>query len=112
MTSTHPHYEKDLAKLRALIRRRPMTARKIAKALRCCLPTAYQRLRALERRGEAVFSQPADGREKRTGPRALEYGIRTEVSLSSSAASPGSPSSSRRGRRGTSPAGRPSPGAS
>lgn len=73
MKSTHPNYEKDLEKLAKLLRRKPLTAREISVKLRCCVPTAYQRVRELERRGTPVRRQPA--KKVGTGPRALAFAI-------------------------------------
>jgi len=66
--------KKNLDRLAALLKRKPLTARQVADELECCRPTAYQRIRALEERGDAVFkiAAPAEG----TGPRPVAYGVR------------------------------------
>jgi predicted ArsR family transcriptional regulator len=68
-------YDKTLAKLEALLRRKAMTAKAIAEALRCCRPVAYQRLRALEARGLNVVVEPARDAGK-PGPKAVAFRIR------------------------------------
>ncbi len=67
-------YTKVLDRLAALLRREPMTARQIAEELKCCRPAAYQRLAALKKRGERIFTMPI--RESVTGPGSTAYVIR------------------------------------
>lgn len=67
-------HDKNLDKLAALLRKKPITAREIAEKLGCCKPTAYQRLRALIERGDGVITIP--DKTVRTGPPALLYAIR------------------------------------
>lgn len=67
-------YQKTLAKLAAMLRKQPMTAREIAEVLGCCKPAAYQRIRALQSR-EQVYTIPR--RESVTGPKSIAYGIRS-----------------------------------
>jgi len=68
------NYTKNLDKLAALLRSKPLTVRELADKLDCCKPTVYARIAALQKRGDPVFSlpRPAEG----TGPRPLAYGIR------------------------------------
>ncbi len=77
--TTKTDYNKTLDKLAELLRRKPMTARAISEALTCCRPAAYQRLRALQERGDAVFEMQAPELPKgsrKPGPRSIAYGIR------------------------------------
>lgn len=71
---TRDEYEKTLNKLAAMLRKKPMTAKAISESLKCCRPVAYERLRALQERGEQVFQIPI--RESATGPSSTAYGIR------------------------------------
>ncbi len=64
-------YEETLNKLSALIRRKPMTAKEIAKAMKCCKPAVYQRLAALDQR----LLCTRNGKSKQTGPAPLVYWI-------------------------------------
>ncbi len=66
-----PDYEKTLDKLAAMLRRKSMTAKAIAKALKCCKPSAYHRLAALSERGEKLETETV--RESSTGPSATAY---------------------------------------
>jgi hypothetical protein len=65
----------ELTKLARLLRSNTMTAKQIALTMKCSVPTAYARLRALEDEGVDVFTL-----KSRTGstpgPRAAVYGIR------------------------------------
>lgn len=61
--------------LAALLRRKPLTVREIAAAMRCCKPTAYERVRALIKSGAAVY-QLRSKDPRRTGPVATAYGLR------------------------------------
>ncbi len=70
---TTPAKTKNLDKLAALLRRKPLTARQIAKATGCCRPTAYARLAALEERGDPVFKTTGPGAA--TGPKPVTYGM-------------------------------------
>ncbi len=63
-----------LDRLAALLRKRPLTAREIAKLTGCCRPTAYERVEALKRRGDAVYSLQRN--RTQPGPKALAYGVR------------------------------------
>ena len=63
-----------LDRLAALLRKRPLTAREIADVMGCCKPTAYERIEALKRRGDAVYS--LERNRTQPGPRALAYGVR------------------------------------
>lgn len=74
MPPPRAEYEKTLIKLATLLKRGPLTAREIAKALDCCKPIAYKRLRALKKRGVVLFETPAP--RSSTGPKAKAYGIR------------------------------------
>jgi DNA-binding Lrp family transcriptional regulator len=74
MPTKRSEYTKVLNKLSASLRRKPMTARAIAEAFNCCRPVAYERLRALEKRGETVFQIRI--RESVTGPQSTAYGVR------------------------------------
>lgn len=71
---TKDDYDKALDKLTELLKAKPLSARAIAKALRCCRPTAYARLAALRERGAAVYEMTA--RESVTGPDSTLYGVR------------------------------------
>lgn len=66
-------YEKTLDKLSKLLRRKPLTAKQIAAALACCKPVAYQRVKALQARGERVHIKRV--REGNTGPESAQYAI-------------------------------------
>lgn len=68
-------YQAKLNALAERLKRAPMTAKQIASAMRCCIPSAYQRLRALQERGERVVSQELKQPSKR-GPRPKVYSIR------------------------------------
>jgi predicted transcriptional regulator len=68
-------YTKTLDRLSQLLRRKPMTARAIAEHMNCRKPTAYQRLRDLQKRGEEVFTTQV--RESDTGPLSTAYSVRT-----------------------------------
>lgn len=61
--------------LARLLRRGPLTARQIAQQTRCCKPAAYARIRALENRGERVYTVRLTERNS-PGPEPLAYGIR------------------------------------
>lgn len=67
-------YTKNLDKLAALLREESLTVVELAKRLKCCKPTVYARIAALEKRGEPVFTLL--GSAKGTGPRPTTYGIR------------------------------------
>lgn len=77
-------YSDTLDRLAEMLRRKPMTAREIAEAFKCCKPIAYKRLQALRQRGDVVFEEmlPPDSRMlggrmlKRSGPRSVAYGVR------------------------------------
>lgn len=72
---TQAQYEKTLDRLVDLLRDKPMTAREIAKAMKCCRPVVYERLDALEKRGTAVFKLTRF-RIPGTGPKPIAYGVR------------------------------------
>lgn len=61
--------------LAKLLRKGPLTARQIANVTRCCKPAAYSRVRALELRGERVYTVRV-ANPTRSGPEPLAYGIR------------------------------------
>jgi predicted transcriptional regulator len=65
----------QIDRLVALLRRKPSTARQIAKDLECSIPTAYVRVRELKRRGLTVF-EAADAACKQTGPAPILYSVR------------------------------------
>lgn len=67
-------YDKTLDKLAALLRKKPLTGLEIAKAMGCCKPAAYQRVRGLIDRGVNVYT--VTERTKRTGPVARAFGVR------------------------------------
>lgn len=60
--------------LAKLLRKKPHTAVEIAAALKCSKPTAYQWVKDLEARGEAVYFIVE--RRRRSGPSAKAFGIR------------------------------------
>jgi predicted ArsR family transcriptional regulator len=66
-------YEKTLNRLSRLLRRKPMTAREIADALRCCVPVVYRRLQALEERGERLYCRQT--KSSAPGVKAKAYGL-------------------------------------
>lgn len=68
-------HERRLERLEALLRRRTLTAREIARELGCSKPAAYERVRALIDRGVAVFQVRAP-RAGGTGPAPVAYGIK------------------------------------
>lgn len=68
-------YQKTLDRLASLLRSRPRTAREIADKMKCCRPTAYQRLEGLRARGEEVYMLTGVAKGA-TGPRATAYGLR------------------------------------
>lgn len=74
MPPARPEYQKTLAKLASLLKRKPMTARAIAVELGCCVPAAYERLRALKKTGVALYE--IEAQQETTGPKATAYGIR------------------------------------
>lgn len=63
-----------LDSLAKLLRKGPLTARQIAAITKCCKPAAYERVRALELRGERVYTVRIVNRA--SGPEPLAYGIR------------------------------------
>lgn len=64
-----------LDQLAELLRSRPHTAKEIAKALKCCKPTAYKRIKALVRRGDRIYTV-IEMRDGISGPPPALYGIR------------------------------------
>jgi predicted transcriptional regulator len=70
-------HDAELDRLAALLRRGTFTAKQIAAELRCCKPTAYQRVHALIARGAPV-TMITPAKSKQPGPRAVLYGIRDE----------------------------------
>jgi predicted transcriptional regulator len=64
-------YVETLDRLSRLLRRKPMTAEQIAKAMGCCKPIAYARIRAL---GDVVSREQRAPGSKR-GPRPWIYSI-------------------------------------
>ncbi len=71
---TADDHSRNLDRLRALLKRKPLTARQVAEALECCRPTAYARIEALIARGDQVFTIQATSTG--TGPRPVAYGVR------------------------------------
>lgn len=59
--------------LEQLLREQPMTARAIAAAMGCCRPVAYDRLRALKKRGVKLRQRRV--REGASGPKATAYSV-------------------------------------
>ncbi len=57
-----------------LLKKEPLTAKQIAREMKCSAPTAYARLRRLIDAGEQLYTIRA--KSKRPGPRATLYGIR------------------------------------
>ncbi len=74
MSAQKTRYQRTLDRLVALLKHEPMTARQIAAELKCCRPAAYQRLEALKKRGERLYTMAL--RESVTGPGSTAYGIR------------------------------------
>lgn len=68
-------YDQTLDQLATLLRQKPMTARQIADELKCCRPAAYQRLRALKKRGDPLRKVRTPKQQGRPGPRAVRYEI-------------------------------------
>lgn len=71
---TQDEHTKILDRLKAMLKRKTMTARQVAEEFDSSKPTAYQRIRALIARGDEVYelAGKADG----TGPRPVAYGVR------------------------------------
>lgn len=69
-------YEKKLTRLRTVLKKhgRPMTARQLARALRCSKPTVYTRVESLIEAGVKVRLGAAPKGKKR-GPRAVTFAI-------------------------------------
>lgn len=67
---TRKEYTAEIARLAVMLRQRPMTARAIAKALRCSKPVAHERLKALQKAHTVVTRKV---RESPTGPLAIAY---------------------------------------
>ncbi len=65
----------ELDRLAAFIRRKPATAREIATELKCAMPTAYLRIKALIDRGDPVLV--ITSRRKRPGPAPAQYSLPT-----------------------------------
>ncbi len=65
-------YAKALTQLEKLLRRKPMTARALAKKLGCSKPALYKRLRALEAEHPLTKRKV---RESTTGPSAWLYSL-------------------------------------
>lgn len=65
---------KELDQLSELLQRRPLTAKEIALELGCCIPTAYQRVLGLMKRGEAVYEVKSK-KGTSPGPRATRFGV-------------------------------------
>lgn len=63
-----------LDRLKAMLKRKPLTAKKIAEEFKTSRPTAYQRIRAMKKRGDEIYEleEQAEG----TGPRPIAYGCR------------------------------------
>lgn len=66
-------YTRNLDKLAALLRAKSLTVKEISKQLKCCKPTVYARIAALQARGDRVFSLLTEA--SGTGPRPQAYGI-------------------------------------
>jgi hypothetical protein len=64
-----------LDQLAGLLRRKPLTAKDIARITRCCKPTAYARVEALKERGEPIVETRRRAAGK-PGPYAITYEIR------------------------------------
>ena len=75
MPPSREEYEQTLTKLKGMLKRNPMTAQEIAKALNCGKPIAYKRLQALKERGVTLFELPSP-RPSKTGPKPIAFGIR------------------------------------
>ena len=71
---TADEHGKILDRLRAALRRRPMTAKQVAEESEISRPAAYARIRALMKRGDQVFELPSTATG--TGPRPIAYGVR------------------------------------
>lgn len=71
--SSRKGYEETLGALHAMLKAKPMTARAVARVLKCCKPTAYQRLRELRKRGAVLLRVKV--RESVTGPESTAYGV-------------------------------------
>lgn len=69
-----PEYTATLDRLAALLKKKPLTAKAIAKAMDCCIPAAHGRLAALRERGDALYTMPV--RESPVGPLSTAYGLR------------------------------------
>lgn len=63
-----------LDQLAALLRKKALTAKDIARVTRCSKPTAYARVEALKKRGEPIV-ETRRRHEGRTGPYAVTYQI-------------------------------------
>lgn len=71
---TSARFEGELDRLAALLRARgPLTAAQVARALKCCKPAAYARIRALSAR-ESVY-QVSKPRKGKRGPVPVAYGL-------------------------------------
>lgn len=64
-----------LDRLADLLRKKPLTAKEIARVTRCCKPTAYARVQALRQRGEPIVETRRRSAGK-PGPYAVTYEIR------------------------------------
>jgi hypothetical protein len=71
---TREEYEAMLIRLAAMLKTNPMTARQIAKRMKCGKPAAYRRIRALQLNEFRVYETHV--RERATGPLATAYGVR------------------------------------
>jgi hypothetical protein len=71
---TKAAYSETLDRLAKLLKRKPMTAKAISAEIGRCRPVAYQLIKALRRRGDAVYELAV--RESVTGPTSTAYGLR------------------------------------
>ena len=70
----------QLEKLQALIYKNPLTAKRIAKALKCTKPTAYNRLDTLENHGATIAINSV--RESKTGPASATFSVTKKMPAS------------------------------
>lgn len=70
----NPKHDATLDRLADMLRREPMTPRRVAEVMGCCRPAAYERIQALKRRGDAVY-EIHDQRSESPGPRPVAYGV-------------------------------------
>lgn len=65
----------QLDRLHVLLTAKPLTAKEISTALKCCLPTAYVRVRELVEQGADVYEVDARSKGKQPGPYAVAFGV-------------------------------------